>query len=51
MFKSCTMYMVKVIKAKAGFELITYRFVITALTHCAMLFFKKFGGKKLYNYT
>lgn len=42
---------VKIIKAPAGFELKTIRFVVNALTHCATLLADNFGGKHFLNYT
>lgn len=36
---------VNIIKAPAGFELMTYRLVVNALTHCATVFCNKVGKK------
>lgn len=38
----------KITKAPAGFELITNRFVVNALTHCATVLSNYFGKDKVY---
>lgn len=38
----------KITKAPAGFELITYIFVVNALTHCATVLSNYFGKDKVY---
>lgn len=38
---------VKILKSQAGFELMTYRFVVNPLTHCTMLLGDNFGKETI----
>ena len=38
---------VEILKAPAGFKLMTYRFIVNPLTHCTTLFGNKFGKQKV----